>query len=188
MKPKKLNNMYIFKGLVFILIFGLFSCGNVLDKIGKSQALPVKNGYVSYYRDKNILIYRPTVGLRSDSEVSMPSSFQVNLPKGMKFYEFIEPTDFVIYYRKQQVFYVRIDTDSNSNVDTVYSPDKDELEDFVENKLSFHNYKYDIQKIKLIKSRKNVIVKRGRANILLYNVTQAQFDDFLKSAQSFHFL
>lgn len=93
------RKMYIYKGLVVILLFGLFSCGNFLDKVGKSTTLPIRQGHINYYRDSNVLIYKPTLVLKRDSEEFMPASFRVNLPKGMKFYEINGPDYFVIYYK-----------------------------------------------------------------------------------------
>jgi|GEM_PF-1604401 len=184
------REMCIYKGIFFFLLFGLISCGNVLDNVSKSMALPIEKGYIYYYGDKNVLVYKPTVGLRRDSEEYMPKSFKIDLPEGMKFYEIVEPDDFVIYYSKKQVFYIHIDPDSDGRVDTVYTPDEDELDDFIQEKLSFHDYKYDIKKIKLNKSRKTVMLKlkKGQANILLYNISSVRLEVFLKAVRSFRFL
>lgn len=170
------------------LLFGLISCSNFLDKVSKSKALPVKEGYLYYYGDKNVLIYKSTVRLKADSEVFMPPSFKVDLPIGMKFYEINEPADFVIYYSKQQVFYIHIDRDSNNNIDTAYTPDENELDDFILGKLTMRKYKYDIKRIKPSKARRNIVLKKGHASILLYNITPNQFENFLRSAKSFSFL
>lgn len=170
-----------------MLLFGITSCGSFIDNVTGSKALPVKEGYFYYYGDNNVLIYKPTVRLKADSEVFMPPSFKVDLPKGMKFYEINEPADFVIYYSKQQVFYIHIDRDSNNNIDTAYTPDENELDDFILGKLTMRKYKYDIKKIKPSNARRNIILKNGQANILLYNITSVQFEDFLKSAKSLSF-
>jgi len=173
---------------IFLFLFVFSSCGIYIDKVSSNQSLPVKQGYFGFYPDSNILVYTSTVGLKRDTEKVYPKHFKVTLPKGIKYYELTSSTDFSIYYDSKQVFFMRVDLESNATEDTMYIPKQDELENLIQSGLTLQKSKYNIKKIGFNESRKNVIIKKGAATILLYNIKSSEYDLFYKSANTFSFV
>lgn len=184
MKP-----MIIFASLKLSLCLFMFtSCGRYIDKVNNQQSLPVKQGYFDFYSDSNVLAYTSSVGLTRGNGTIYPKHFKVNLPKGIKYYELTGSTDFSIYYESKQVFFIRVDLEKNEAGDTVYVPNRDELESFIQSKLTLRKSKYDIKEIDYNPSRKHVFIRKGAATIFLYNIKPREYDLFFKSATSFSFI
>ena len=83
---------------------------------------------------------------------------------------------------------MRVDLESNATEDTMYIPKQDELENLIQSGLTLQKSKYNIKKIGFNESRKNVIIKKGAATILLYNIKSSEYDLFYKSANTFSFV
>lgn len=164
------------------------SCNKYIDQANQTSEISLKEGFFNFYLDSNVLFYKTNVVLTRDKERIYPKSFKITLPKGIKHYEFTGSTDFGIYYAKQQVIFLRIDLEKNIKTDTIYNPNVNELENFFESKLSLSDSKYDILKISRGEKRSNLMVKKGSATILLYNIDPRKMDLFYKMANSFHFV
>lgn len=167
---------------------GFASCSRYIDKVSSQQSLPVKQGYFDFYPDSNVLVYTSTVGLTRDIEKVYPKHFKVTLPKGIKYYELTGSTDFSIYYDSKQVLLIRLDLERNVTADTVYVPKQNEIESFVQSRLTLKKSKYDIKEISFNENRKHTFIEKGAATILLYNIKPDDYDLFYKSANTFSFI
>ena len=179
-----------FKNLsLLILILGITSCNRYIDSVKTKTTTSIMQGYFDFYpADSNVLFYKTNIGLKRDTEVTYPKAFTVKLPKGLKFYEF-SSTDFGFYYNNNQVVFMKVNVfDSIPNRDTFYFPKEAELNDFILNKIFTTNGKYNIKNISMNQSRKQAMIKKGAATILLYNIKPENYDLFLKDVSSFSFI
>jgi hypothetical protein len=176
----------IFYCLLLSLVTG--SCNRYIDTVTKEKKIPIMQGDFTFYPDSSILIFKSNVGLRRDNEISNPRSFYVKLPKRLKWYEISNSSFFEFYYDKGQVIAINIDLSSAiSNQDTAYVPNQSELHKFIMADPSSKG-KYDIKEIELKADRKQLIIKKDAATILLYNVMPDNYDLFIDQVNSFKFL
>ena len=148
---------------------------------------PVEQGSLKFYTDSNFFTFKTNLVLTRDTEKIYPKFFEVALPKKMKYYEFINSTDFSFYYDKGQVVFIKIELEKVSNKDTTYTPTKEKLEEFIQS-LSTNGNKYDIKKIILSKGRRNTILNKGEATILLYNIVEDNYNQFFTYLSSLRFI
>ena len=170
---------------VFILpVIILLSCNRYIDK-SPGNTIPVQQGYLQIYSDSNVLEYKSNIALTMDTEKLYPKSFRVQLPKRIKYYEFVGSTDFAFYYDKSQVVLIKIDLENKkSTPDTSYVPSEVELSRFIQqSSTSNSNHKkYNISEMTGLSDRINKIIRRGDAEILLYNIVKEKeglFSDYL---------
>jgi len=183
----KLMSSVVF-GLLSLLLFQASSCNRYIDKVTGERKVQIMQGNMTFYPDSNVLIYRSSVGLRMDSEILKPEPFYVKLPKGLKWYEIANSQSFVFYYSHQQVVAINIDLSNKAFMrDTIYEPTKAELDNFLNSSTSDHG-KYDIRKIKFSPQRKQCVIKKEGATILLYNITSENFSEFSEYLKSFRHL
>jgi len=183
----KLISSVVF-GLLLLLLFQASSCNHYIDKVTGERKMQIMQGSMTFYPDSNILIYRSAVGLRMDSEILKPKPFYAKLPKGLKWYSITNSQSFAFYYSDQQVVAINIDLSNKSFIrDTVYEPTKTELDDFINNNTSDHG-KYDMRYIKFNPQRKQRIIQKEAATILLYNITSENFSEFSEYLEGFRFL
>lgn len=176
----------IFASLTILLLFS--SCSRYIDKVSSLQSIPVKQGYFNFYSDSNVLVYTSDVGLTRDTEKVYPKHFRISLPKGIKYYELTGSTDFSIYYDSKQVILIRLDLEKNIIGDRMYVLKNRELESFIQSGMTLKNFKYNIKTIDVNDARRNVIIRKGAATILLYNIKLSKYDLFYKSATTFSFI
>lgn len=182
----KLMSSVIFCLLLLVLFQGS-SCNHHIDKVIGERKVQVMQGSMTFYPDSNILIYRSHVGLKMDNEILKPKPFYAKLPKGLKWYSMTNSQSFVFYYSHQQAIAINIDLSNNVSQDTVYQPTEAELNNFI-NSISSHYGKYDIRKVKFNAQRKQRIIKKEAATILLYNITSENFSEFSEYMEGFQFL
>lgn len=179
-----------FSHLVLLFICSIIvSCNRYIDLAKNKTHLPIMQGYFDFYPDSNILLYKTNVILTRDTEKIYPKAFKVRLPKRLRSYELSGSTDFGFYYDKKQVIFINIDLDNKEvKRDTTYSPNEDELNNFVLYKASTSNHKYNIKEIPMNSKRKQMFIKKGAATILLYNIEPKNYDLFYEYANGFSFI
>lgn len=158
--------------------------------VTKSQVhVPIMQGYFNFYPDSNVFLYRTNVALTRDTEVFYPRAFKIKLPKGLKFYELGGSADFCFYYNKGQAIFIKTDLDNKTvKKDTFYSPQKEELSDFILYKTFTSNHKYNIKEILMKENRNQLFIRKGTITILLYNIEPKNYDLFFKYTNDFSFL
>lgn len=172
--------------LIMIEMFNLSSCNRYID--AKNGNTSIEQGSLKFYTDSNLFTYRTNIIATRDKEKIYPKFFEVTLPKKMKYYEFINSTDFGFYYDKGQVIFIKIELEPTAQVkDTTYIPSQEKLEEFIQS-LKANDHKYDIKKIPVYKERRNAVLNKGDATILLYNVVDDNYKQFFDDVSSFKFI
>ena len=165
------------------------SCSHRIDKVSKHRKIVVAQGSLTFYPDSNVLIYRNNIGNRMDNEVLKPRPFYVKLPKGLKWYVMSNSQSFMFHYSNGQVVAINIDISDRANAnDTIYEPTLVEVNDIVNSSFRDNSNKYDMKYIKHRDKRKDCVIKRGTATVLLYNVTAYNINEFRDCLKTFHFL
>jgi hypothetical protein len=181
--------MKVFWFLLFTLL--LSSCTqHYLDALEKGNKEPVKSNFFEIYSDYNIFRYQSNVAMTRDTEKIYPKHFEVRLPKNIVHWEINNITDFGFYYDHGQVVFIKLKLENAmSKPDSIYTPSRDELTKLIEEGLSTSgNKRYDIKGMKSLTERKNLIVDKGNALIILYNIKADALDDFSKEIKEFKFL
>ncbi|RXK85385.1 hypothetical protein [Filimonas effusa] len=167
-------NPKIVIGMFMVVFFSIMtSCRGYADTADGNTSIQMNNRYFQFYPDSNIFKYESNIALSRDEEKILPKAFKVKLPKGMISYEIIGSTDFCFFYEKKQVVYIKIDLENKAFVNNesfIYTSKLDEVERLVQSKLVLGENKYDITKVRLIKDRKQLIMKKTGVSILLYNI------------------
>lgn len=178
------------KQLSLILLFlSAYSCSRYIDVAKDAQNVPIKQGFLNYYTDSNVLVYKSNVSLKRDAEIIYPKHFIIKLPKKIRFYEIINSTDFVFYYDKNQVVLLNIDLNGKeANVDTSYSPNISQINDFIQDKMFTATRSFDVKKIPAGSNRKQMILIKGAATILLYNIQPKNIDLFYQDVSRIDFI
>jgi len=164
-----------------------FSCSHYIDSnISKNQN-SIKTG-LEVHKRYNVFKYNANYTFTRDSEVFHPRAFEIRLPKKMKYYTGINGTDFGFYYNNNQVIFVKIGVNNSLvNNDIMYEPSFRDLEGFIDDTLLTQRGKFDIKEIKPDPKNKNNLIKKGKATILLYNISKRDIDCFVSFANTFHF-
>lgn len=175
--------------IYLLMILPASSCTHFIDKAIRKREEPVMQGNMTFYPDSNILIYRSNVGLSMDTEILRPKPFYAKLPKGLIWSSMANSESFVFYYPRQQVVSIYIDlTFSTSAKDTAYEPNESEVYNLINKSTLGYNEKYDIRKIGFNPRRKQLIIKKKAATILLYNITSENLSKFSEYLKEFRFL
>lgn len=179
----KLNISLCFKTVIAFSVF-LTSCNRYID-VSTGKTIPVQQGYLNIYQDSNVLTYRSNISLTRDTEKIHPKPFKVKLPKRIKYYEFVGSSDFFFYYDKNQVVLIKVNLESqNTILDTSYIPSDAGLNEFFQHVSTGSRKGYNIKEITSRVGRANRIIKKGDAEILLYNITKENeglFSNYLSS-------
>ena len=173
---------------VFILpIIILLSCNRYID--AKNKKVQILEGSFTSSSGSNTLVYRTSVGLKMDNVVLKPKPFQVKLPKKMKYYELVGPSDFAFYYNQSQVVFIKINLENARPVsDTSYAPSLNELNIFIQQLSTVNNKKHNIKEMTSKTERINRIMIKEDATILLYNYLKENEGLFSNHLNSFTFL
>ncbi len=173
-----------FSFLVSIVLIAS-SCSHYIDRV----TTPVNQGYLTFYPDSNVLIYKSNVGLKMDNERYNPKPFYTRLPKGIKWYEMENSQTFRFYYANAQVILISIDLFSEPNkIDTSYIPIQEEINKHIKSSASSTNEKFNINRIGINEARKQLIIKKEAATILLYNIKPKNLETFRATLESLEFL
>jgi hypothetical protein len=159
------------------------------DRAVSAREVGIKQGKMTFYTDSNILIYRDNVGTRMDKEEYKPRPFHVKLPKGILWYEMTNSESFAFYYKKGQTVLIQVDlSNSNSGQDTSYIPAESEIASFVNSFPTDTRNKFNIQNSSLMPGRKQLIVRKNGATILLYNIIPRNDSVFTTYLKQFKFI
>lgn len=173
--------------MVLLCMAIMTSCNRYID--GTHGGNSIEQGAVKFYTDSNVFTYKTNIIVTRDTEKIYPKFFEVALPKKMKYYEFISSTDFAFYYDKGQTIFIKIALEPETMAeDTTYNPSPENLEEFVQTALKTNGGTYDIKRIPVHKNRKNAIIKKGVATMLLYNVLNDNYEQFFDKVSRFRFI
>lgn len=184
---KKLSIFGIFRIAFFGLIV-LSSCNRYIDT-SKVKNTPIDQGGLKFYPDSNLFIFKSNVIATRDKEKIYPKSFQVLLPKKIKFYEFVNSSDFGFYYEKGQVIFIKIELEPGvKSQDTTCSPSIEKAVELIQSDFNTGGNKNDIKTVAYYKGRRNALLIKGDATILLYNIVDGNYNSFFNYVNSFKFI
>lgn len=143
---------------------------------------------LTIYKDYNLFRYKANYNLTMDKEVIMPVSFEIRLPKRMKYYKAIGSSDFAFYYVKNQVVFVKTGLKDSVAENKIYEPSSKELGDLIQNQLVTDGGRYDIKEIAPDFKNKSVIVRMGNTLVLLYNIRKEDIEPYVSLITTFKFL
>ncbi len=182
MKPNILNRYFVIAMVMFS-----WGCNRYLDS-AHSGKRKVDEGYLEFFKDNNVLVYKSNLIVNRDQQKSYPKAFHTVLPKGIKFYVIDVPFDLVFYYPKKQAILITLDIDSESPPkDTAYIPTGEQIDTFITKFHSLQNKRFDLKRIES-KSRSNTILTKGFSTILLFNILDENDSKFTNYLKSFTFL
>jgi hypothetical protein len=169
-------------GIVFIIT----SCNRYIDSANSIKKTSIADGTFYFYADSNFLHYKNKIGLSRDKQVSYPKAFEVALPKHIRHYFFSSSQEFYFYYDNNQTIFININLEDNEPVsDSFYVPDKIIIDNLISKSIISSREKYNINKISFNPGRKQAIIRKGDATILLYNIKEKNYIDFLTLLSNF---
>ncbi|MCB0716651.1 MAG: hypothetical protein KDC06_11645 [Chitinophagaceae bacterium] len=178
---------FITSPIVLLVMLSMSSCNKYIDATNGSTS--IEQGSLKFYTDSNLFTFRTNVVATRDKEKVYPKFFEVKLPKKIKYNEFINSTDFGFYYDKGQVIFIKMELEPKTQTkDTTYTPSQHELKQLIQSVLKTNGGKYDIKKIPAHKKRRNTILIRGEATILLFNIVDDNYKQFFNNVGSFKFI
>ena len=125
---------------------------------------------------------------RGDNEIYKPKPFEISLPKEIRYWEAISSSNFGIYYKSNQVIFINTDlyNSSNNKSDSIYTPSEKEMENLITTiYVTSRKKRRDIKEIPVLKDRKYQILKKQGVIILLYNIKNKNYNDYLKLIKTF---
>ena len=143
-----------------------------------------RSGYYEYLFLANLIEV-------TDLDKIYPRHFRVKLPLSMKWYKNSSLDQFGFFYKKKQCIFIYIDLKQQAKLaDTSFVPNTGQVDEFIYKKVSYtwslkqNNMQKNIPK----SNRKNLIIRRGAATILLYNIRPKKFLSFEENVTQFQFL
>jgi hypothetical protein len=168
-----------------IISFLNASCSHYVDSnISKEQNSANRTGLIAYDH-YDLFRYIPTYTLRADNEVSVPLSFEVRLPKKIRYYSGTNGSDFGFYYDSKQVVFIKTILKDSEIKERTYEPSDKELDNLIENQLMTSRGKFDIKEITASPKNKNIIIRRNGVLILLYNISKDDIDNYISLVSTF---
>jgi hypothetical protein len=132
--------------------------------------------------------YNSPITVSRGEEVFEPVNFKIKLPKGLRYYEVNDISDFAFYYDDQQVIFVKVYYENNQAILPVEFADFSiqEAEILIEEELSSdYDSDYNLYKIKLKDDRVSKIADMQKVKILLLNLKQENTEDWIKLTSQF---
>lgn len=171
---------------VVLIAANLAACNRYIDKVYTGN--DIQYHYLYPFLDSNIFRYKTNIILTRDTEKIYPKSFELILPKKMRFYEIMGSTDFSFYYDKKQVISMKIDLEKKEEgKDSIYSDIAlDQVEKFI-NTVMTGGGGFDLKKIKPVPGRKHVLLQKSHATILLYNILPGNIETYTRKAAQIKF-
>lgn len=137
------------------------------------------DSYFTYYSDSIIFNYARDIIYRMDSEYLYPIPFSLTLPSGITDYYYVNSSEFVFYYKSDQLIYIIVDLKNpQKNEQVQYQPSKTQIDSLLSTSDPEAGKIYDIQVD--MKKRKNLIIEKDSFTILFCNIKAKNYDDFLK--------
>ena len=176
-------------GVAYLFLLLASSCSRYIDTTSAERQVTVMQGHLTFYPDSNILIYKSNIGLRADNNMQKPKSFHAMLPKGLRWFETNNSQSFAFYYAGKQTVAININLDEGAiEENEVFIPTDSDLTGFISKFLSTSTGAYDFKKIGVNSAREQLMIKKGAATILLYNIEPKNYDLFVKNISEFYFL
>ncbi|MFZ4412473.1 MAG: hypothetical protein ACOYOV_05255 [Bacteroidales bacterium] len=180
--------------IIFISIVALlFSC-SAQKKV--SLNFEDKSCNIKEFENHLLFKYKTNNFITRDKEKFKPISFEIQLPKKVKFWEVINSTNFGFYYKQNQVILITTTAiDKNgfnldgiyispeNQIDSIYIPSKHSIEKMICDFETSGYKKWDIKKIRIIKNRKNLVVRKENITILLLNIEENCLEDYCHFTQ-----
>lgn len=146
-----------------------------------------KSCNIAEFKNHLLFKYKASIFISKDKERFSPINFEIQLPKKVQFWEAVNGTNFGFYYKHNQVIFISTIPISTKEVsiDSVFIPSKNDIEKMVNNLETSGHKKWDIRKIRIMKSRKNIVIKKGNTTIFLLNIKEAYFEAYYHLVQSY---
>jgi hypothetical protein len=182
-----------------LLITGCIAMFLMSSCVTENTSLFFQNN-TGYLRKKNDHIefrYTTKVFFTRDKEKFVPINFEIQLPKGLKYCEFINSRDFVFYYKANQVIAITttyIDVNmlkthlSIRQQDSIYIPQENQIKLIINDIGPSKDKKWDVTNIKMITNRQNMIRYKRGVSILLFNIKKENFQNYKEIVQSIEIL
>src|SRR5438477_11918240 len=117
----RLSILNIVGGIALFGMLVMSSCNRYIDVANGST--PVEQSSLKFYTDSNLFTFKTNIVTTRDTEKIYPKFFEVALPKKIRYYEFINSSDFGFYYDKGQVIFIKIELEPKMrSQDTTYNP------------------------------------------------------------------
>jgi len=169
-----------------LIAANLTACNRYIDKVYAGK--DIQHYYLYPFLDSNIFRYKTNIILTRDTEKIYPKGFEVVLPKKMRFYEIMGSTDFSFYYDNKQVISMKIDPEKEwGEKDSIYSDIAlGQVEKFI-NTVMTGGDKFDLKRIHPIPGRKHILLQKGHATILLYNILPTNIGAYTRNVMQITF-
>jgi hypothetical protein len=165
------------------------SCSHYIDNAKSNSSIKVADGTLAVYPDSNVLNFRSTTGIAMDNERHSPIPFITRLPKGIKWWDMSLPYWFVFYYDNNQTVVIDIDyRDPGAAGSASYVPGEAGIDSVKRQTHADGDKRYDLRRISTDSERKTLMIRKGAARILLYNIKPARFDAFVADLNGFRFV
>jgi hypothetical protein len=173
---------------LLLSIMTLSACNKYIDVTKTERRITVLQGQFILYPDSNILSYKSNVYIKMEEEKLKPKRFTVKLPKKIKFYNFSNSQDFCFFYDNKQSIYIKVDLQDNKlSKDTIYTPSEREINNLIQTAPFSNGTKYILAIDGIFPGRKQTIIKRGSATVLLYNIKEKNLTSFFEQLNTFRF-
>jgi hypothetical protein len=181
-------HMYL---LLLAILSGTVSCNRYIDRTATEKRISIYQGHFAFYPDSNILRFKSNVGISLDKESYRPKPFYVKLPKRLVQYRLSNAETFSFWYKHGQGIFILVDLKNGtekSNQDSSYLPTIQDIEKFRTHFIEDAKERYNLWNIEYRDARKQLMLKKGSALILLYNIQPKNYDLFLGSIKGFEFI
>jgi hypothetical protein len=140
------------------------------------------NGYIFQYSSSIYIIL--------DTFKYKPINFEIELPKGMKYFESINSSVFKFYYRSNQVICIKTDIfkEKEVTIDTMYIPTEKEIYDIIKHVMDDSEYDKKTENIYFSKKymlKNNLLKIQNGTEILLFNIKDKNIKEFYNKILSF---
>ena len=154
-------------------------------------SIRTKYDSLKVYPDSSIYIYSSPFIARADTQSIYPQHFRIKLPPDLRHASIADMDEFGFLFKKKQVIYIYLNRDAANTGDTTFTiTNEEEIDILLHDKLAAINHKkpLNIGRNPYSTNRTTMIIKKGNATILLYNVTKKEQTRFFTYAGSFTFL
>lgn len=178
----KTRLIHIISILSVLIITILNSCNpKSIDAVSKNASFLVTSDDLTIFKDYNLFTFRTTHRITLDTFVIYPKQFTVKLPKKLLRYSISGMSDFVFYYKNDQVIYLQVELYKTlPDKQRIYTPNRDSLHYEAPDFPVPGEGKHDVRKIKPNKDSVDRIIDKGNFRIILYNIRDENIDKFVE--------
>jgi len=168
--------------LLLVIIF--ISCKSYLDR---EKSIHSDYFDFNYLKTYNEFVYKSKINSCADKEKYLTTNFKIRLPKNIKDWLISNP-DFFYEYKQKQIIYIytgykNIGKESDW---TLKYTNNEEIKDLLYKFWVKKNYHYD----NLINKPNRItrLYTNGKVKILLFNIKQKNFENFLGLVKTFKYI